>query len=769
MRWIEAFRSLSLRVRSLVVLSAAQWLIALVLLSISIVAVHWGSETGMTWDPQSGVIWNVIPDGPADRAGIREQDRLAAVEGVSITASLPLFYDVGPWTDVGLLVERNGRLIHFDLQTVSKWELRRRGFGNGASLAIRSVNEYLRIAVNLWILLLAGGILYLRPGHAQARVSSVALAYFAGGNALLDRPGIGRILGPLPEALEIGIHLADITFLVGFLALFVHFALIFPRPLPLLRRHRSLQIIPYLAGLPLVVLAALRLFRVLEPGFRSSLPPIHIDGLMRIYSPSMLLASISVLALHFRHEPLENDRRRLSWVLSSQIPPFLTWMVLLSLETVQAGMTVLSIARTIFWLGVAAGSIMFAWAIVRHRVFETRILLRKSIQYAFARGTLILIIAIPLAALSVFLWLNRYRSLAELMSSDLAVLLGILLPLAILLQYRANLLAWIDRRFFRDQYDSNQALVRLISMIQKGSDVGVLGRVTLIEIEKALYPTHISFWRLDPDRATFRASLQSGEKAATPALPSGSPVVRMMTREAEPVQIDLLYPAQSLRRHSTSGHFWIWLSVTRAALLVPILVEGELTGFLILGERKSEEPYSTTDRNLLQTVARQLAITEAYSRLEELARQDPLTAALNRHAYYSLIEKRGSRGDLEAGCVAIVDLDELKKINDTMGHAAGDLAIRQAASAVRAVLRADDLVFRWGGDEFLAILFGISEELGRDRLSGVNEYLASHGFPSAMPITVSIGIAPFANATELSSAIDEADRRMYENKVSRPR
>ncbi|MDX1584295.1 MAG: PDZ domain-containing protein, partial [Thermoanaerobaculia bacterium] len=399
MRIITAFRSFSLRVRGLIVLSASQWVVAAMLFTISVVAVHWGSATGMVWDPRSGVIWNVVPDGPADQAGIREGERLAAVDDEPITSGLPPFYDVAPWSNADLLVERDGRLIHLDLQTLTQMEMRQRGFSEGSALALRSANEYIRIAVNIWILLLSGAILYLRPGHAQARVASVALAYWVGGNALLEVPGFGHLVAPLPDPLVLAIHFIDIVFFTGFLALFVHFALIFPQPLPAVRQHKAIQIVPYLIALPVVALSTFRLLRVVEPEVRAMLPAIQIDALMRIYSPGMLLASISILALHFRHEPLETDRRRLRWVLSAQIPPFASWVLLLSLEAVQPGVGTVAIGRTIFWVGVAAGSLIFVWAILKHRIFETRILLRKSLQYALARGTLLLITALPLALL----------------------------------------------------------------------------------------------------------------------------------------------------------------------------------------------------------------------------------------------------------------------------------------------------------------------------------------------------------------------------------
>jgi diguanylate cyclase (GGDEF)-like protein len=159
----------------------------------------------------------------------------------------------------------------------------------------------------------------------------------------------------------------------------------------------------------------------------------------------------------------------------------------------------------------------------------------------------------------------------------------------------------------------------------------------------------------------------------------------------------------------------------------------------------------------------------AREKLEAMARVDPLTASLNRHAFYSMVEgNRTTEG--AAGCVAIVDLDALKPVNDTFGHAAGDAAIRAVARAIRQVVRADDLVFRWGGDEFLVVLFGVSEDEARRRLGGLDAMLAAVPVPgSAEPlaVTASIGVSAFEAVAGLEKALEAADERMYRRKLTR--
>jgi diguanylate cyclase (GGDEF)-like protein len=161
----------------------------------------------------------------------------------------------------------------------------------------------------------------------------------------------------------------------------------------------------------------------------------------------------------------------------------------------------------------------------------------------------------------------------------------------------------------------------------------------------------------------------------------------------------------------------------------------------------------------------------ARDRLEAAARMDPLTESLNRHAFYSLVEgKRSTDAPAPTGTVVVLDLDDLKVVNDSLGHASGDMVIRAVASALRSLVRADDLVFRWGGDEFLAVLFNLSEAEARRRFDGLDELLRKVVVPgTAHPIAVSasVGLAAFSAKHSLEKAIDAADRAMYAAKQQR--
>jgi diguanylate cyclase (GGDEF)-like protein len=165
------------------------------------------------------------------------------------------------------------------------------------------------------------------------------------------------------------------------------------------------------------------------------------------------------------------------------------------------------------------------------------------------------------------------------------------------------------------------------------------------------------------------------------------------------------------------------------------------------------------------------ALADALDRLEELVNIDPLTAAFNRHAFYGFVRK-GEGAEPVAGCVGFFDLDNLKEINDRFGHAAGDQAIRAVARSIRDLIRAEDLIYRWGGDEFFVIMIGMEAEMARLRMGDLEDRLADlrvDGFTDTFSVGVSSGFCNFDGASELEQSIKRADAEMYKRKELRKR
>ncbi|MEP6902789.1 MAG: GGDEF domain-containing protein [Actinomycetota bacterium] len=163
-------------------------------------------------------------------------------------------------------------------------------------------------------------------------------------------------------------------------------------------------------------------------------------------------------------------------------------------------------------------------------------------------------------------------------------------------------------------------------------------------------------------------------------------------------------------------------------------------------------------------------LREAHEKLEQTAQIDPLTAAFNRHAFHSFLKKSGAGEGAVSGCVGFFDIDDLKPINDQLGHATGDLAIRAVVSAIRDLIRAEDLIFRWGGDEFFVIMASLNADTARERLSSIERILTDihvEGVEKPLTIRVSYGFKDFVDMSNLEQAINAADEEMYRRKQER--
>lgn len=155
--------------------------------------------------------------------------------------------------------------------------------------------------------------------------------------------------------------------------------------------------------------------------------------------------------------------------------------------------------------------------------------------------------------------------------------------------------------------------------------------------------------------------------------------------------------------------------------------------------------------------------TRLAERMHAEAMRDPLTGLYNRRGWESLIaaEEARCRRYGHAACVVSIDLDGLKVVNDTLGHARGDELIRRASAAILSAARTADIAARVGGDEFLILLVECDGAAAAPVLRRLRKTLA------ACDVKASIGIANYSGVRRMTGTVEEADRRMYANKNER--
>ncbi|WP_020652754.1 GGDEF domain-containing protein [Massilia niastensis] len=157
--------------------------------------------------------------------------------------------------------------------------------------------------------------------------------------------------------------------------------------------------------------------------------------------------------------------------------------------------------------------------------------------------------------------------------------------------------------------------------------------------------------------------------------------------------------------------------------------------------------------------------------MSELVREDQLTGSLNRRGLDDVFERESARADRRGTplCVALLDLDNFKRLNDTYGHLAGDAALKHLVKVVRDTLRSMDVIARFGGEEFLILLPETNVEAASAAMVRVQRELTRHFFlhdNEKMLITFSCGVALRLPNEDQASLTARADRAMYQAKNS---
>ncbi|MEW6108769.1 MAG: GGDEF domain-containing protein [Nitrospirota bacterium] len=160
-------------------------------------------------------------------------------------------------------------------------------------------------------------------------------------------------------------------------------------------------------------------------------------------------------------------------------------------------------------------------------------------------------------------------------------------------------------------------------------------------------------------------------------------------------------------------------------------------------------------------------------KLRELAIKDNLTGLYNRHFFNEIIEREVSRVEREKNVVSfiMIDLDYLKQINDTLGHLTGDKILVEVANMISSNVRKSDIVFRFGGDEFLVVLVNAdclrTGRMVRRLLDSNNRWNKENAKKIGCRISFSIGCATCDKCANILETLNEADANMYINKKKR--
>jgi sigma-B regulation protein RsbU (phosphoserine phosphatase) len=553
-----------------------------------------GFETEYLASERAILLREIKPGSPAEAAGLRRNDRVLAIDGRRIENSASLYLawiEHRPGDVVHLQVARAGRPE--PIRAAAKFGPRQ-GAPEGERLT-RHLAEQVRgsfpapfVAVGIAVLLL----------HVEnSTVWRLALLF----GCFVTIPGMPHEFASVPAVLRPFAMTYQTVFLGMLGALFYRFFAVFPTRSPLDRR------LPWLKWLALalsigVTLPGLGTGSLRVPQAVAAIAGSRVAEAIPVwYSLGFLALGLLSLFANFVRPPDAESRRKIRvvfWGTAAGVAPGL----------IEHAVSQFSGYRPSLWVDAAAVAMLFlfplsfAYAVVKHRVLEIPVLLKRSARYLLVqRGFTFLLSLVSIGLTLAFaLAFTRYLPPAMETVQPAAITLGAVFGTILLWggsQVHKQVSGQIDRAFFRRAYDARRILEDLADKTRTASGHAELARLLEGHLHEALQPSSLLVYL----RENGALQLVSGDAPrALKTIPAGAPALAELAGAGEPREIRA--PVESGR--AAKPPLW----PLRAECVAPMTARGgDLMGLLVLGARLSEEPYSREDKRLLGSVASQAA------------------------------------------------------------------------------------------------------------------------------------------------------------------
>jgi len=543
------------------------------------------------------IVTRVDADSEAERAGVQPGDRLVAINGRrlrNLREERALSASVSVGEERTWLFERAGR--QFSVTVTPHRRLL------PPSLALLSIRVGLFASLVLFFV-----VIYSRPEDGVARLGALLLASMACASAPLWPTGLAGTWRHLPVLAGALLWPACLSSIAVGPIMFSFFA-VFPRSVI---RRRWIWIAALMPGaavtaligydLALLVYQPERLFDLYRPGW------LLIVSLLSF--PAYFAAGIAILIWNCRRLTDLNERRRgrvlLVGITAAGVGClFATMTVLITTFGPRSGpLFLLSGPPTFVIAGLlfVALPCSFAYAIIAQRLFDIRIIIRQGLQYAFARRSILLLVPALAAGLVVDLVVHAERPLVDIIQAR-GWAYGTLAGLAaVAFRNRDGWMASLDRRFFRERYDAHQILRQVVDDVRAAARLDTVAPVVVSRISTALHSTFVALLVCEPHQRDFHVLAVAPDTSVVPRLTRDSKLVGLVRVLGKPIDsssspdlFDDVLPAED----------------ARVDLVAPIVTAAasQREALLVLGTKRSEEPYDRDDRGLVASVAASLAV-----------------------------------------------------------------------------------------------------------------------------------------------------------------
>jgi hypothetical protein len=318
--------------------------------------------------------------------------------------------------------------------------------------------------------------------------------------------------------------------------------------------------------------------------------------------------AIALFVASYRKMDAPSDRRRLRLVLAGFAITAATLSVDMALMAAPSAIQPVRLAAAwqFCWVVLlSAAALCTAYAILRHRVFDIHVIVRLGLRYAAARGVLLAVVPSVAVVLALDLLVHRSRPLGEIATERGAIYLVLVAAALALHVKRKPWMDGLDRRFFRERYDAYRLLAGVADDVRQSASFDVAAHHVMARVGDALHPARAAVMVRAAGETFFESAASIG--GSTPSVPAGAKLVslaRLLGKPLENAQAGTGWLARQLPAIEIA-----FLRRAGVEWLFPVSLRGTgAEAFLLLGPKRSQEPYSREDRQLLQAVATSLGL-----------------------------------------------------------------------------------------------------------------------------------------------------------------
>jgi tRNA A-37 threonylcarbamoyl transferase component Bud32 len=559
--------------------------------------------TGINPNFRDNRVASVTSGSPADAAGVKQDDRIINVDGRAVQSPTEVASALSNTMfdhPVSLVVLRGNHEVH--LQLILNRTLTQ------ARTSKESLGWWVEVAVSLIQLLVGLLVLFKRPRDLTAVAAGIFLCSLGTGNSYFVSPHAAVVWRNLPPAIQWLIFPVLILGVNGLpIAPMLLFSLSFPKPL--LHRRWAWMMLAVLTA-PLLGFATIFDYVVLfAPKRAVGAFPGWLGAMMGIDALVAFLAAMVILAVNYFRLREVNERRRIRLVIFGLLLFFgdLFAALLFSLSQKTLWLSSIAISPLGFGLSQVPFTICVAYAVLKQRLFQVSFIVRQSLQYAVARGALLIPIPILAGILIFDLVVHKDQPFGVLLSAHgwAYALMGVAGVVAH--KKQSQWMEVLDRRFYREHYNAQQLLRQTVDEIRASSNLAEVAPKAVVRIEQALHPQFVAILMREAAEPLYRCIASAPPEIYPRGLSAEGKLMSAFRLFAKPLQISLAesgWLKQQLPSEDTN-----FLRDARIDLMVPIAIAPHgREALMVLGLKKSEEPYSSEDQELLSGIGSALAL-----------------------------------------------------------------------------------------------------------------------------------------------------------------